>query len=206
MALDPYAELRVDRSASAEEIKAAFRRRIREVHPDHHPDDPFAAAKTQQVLEAYEILSDAGRRAAYDGGHGPTTGKQQLHIDGMAVDLLIALFLESLKTGVGAGVVALLEKKVQERLREGDAIVKGNGLVLQRLRAVRDRFRCKSGENFLAHAIDNQIEQIGAQVEEVSTKLAAARRALELLKNFEDIEQQLLGGWRAGTLYIDVFQ
>jgi len=68
MATDYYAVLGVDRAASPEEIKKAFRRLARESHPDANPDDPAAEARFRAVAEAYEVLSDPGRRAAHDRG------------------------------------------------------------------------------------------------------------------------------------------
>ncbi|HXG40018.1 MAG TPA: DnaJ domain-containing protein, partial [Candidatus Limnocylindrales bacterium] len=48
------------------EIKRAFRRRARELHPDVNKDDPQAEEKFKQLAEAYEVLSDPERRAIYD--------------------------------------------------------------------------------------------------------------------------------------------
>lgn len=68
MAQDYYAILGVDRSATAEEIKKAFRKVARETHPDANPDDPEAEARFKQAAEAYEVLSDPDRRRRYDRG------------------------------------------------------------------------------------------------------------------------------------------
>lgn len=68
MAKDYYAALGVASDASPEEIKKAFRRLARESHPDANPGDPGAEARFREAAEAYEVLSDSQRRAAYDRG------------------------------------------------------------------------------------------------------------------------------------------
>jgi molecular chaperone DnaJ len=74
---DPYQVLGLERAATAEQIKKAFRRAAREHHPDLHPDDPEAEARFQELSEAYELLSDPERRSSYDAagsGFEPLSG------------------------------------------------------------------------------------------------------------------------------------
>lgn len=61
-----YELLGISEDASSEEIKQAYRSNIKEWHPDLHPDKPDAAAKTQEINEAYDILSDPNKKAKYD--------------------------------------------------------------------------------------------------------------------------------------------
>jgi molecular chaperone DnaJ len=63
---DAYEILGVQRGADEKEVKKAFRRLARELHPDVNSDDPHAEEKFKEAAEAYEILSDAERRAVYD--------------------------------------------------------------------------------------------------------------------------------------------
>jgi molecular chaperone DnaJ len=71
---DHYETLGVDRSASADEIKKAYRRLARKHHPDQNPDDPKAESKFKEVSQAYDVLSDAEKRKAYDRGGRPFAG------------------------------------------------------------------------------------------------------------------------------------
>jgi molecular chaperone DnaJ len=77
---DPYEVLGITRDASESDIKKAFRRLARELHPDVNAHDPDAEEKFKEAAEAYEILNDPERRATYDrygheglrsGGLGP---------------------------------------------------------------------------------------------------------------------------------------
>jgi hypothetical protein len=66
---DPYEILGVPAGASREEIIRAYRRAAHAAHPDARPADPQAAGRFQALTEAYDLLSDAGRRAEYDRSH-----------------------------------------------------------------------------------------------------------------------------------------
>lgn len=63
---DYYEVLGVQRGASEEEIKKAYRKEAKKYHPDLHPGDKAAEAKFKEINEAYEVLSDSDKKARYD--------------------------------------------------------------------------------------------------------------------------------------------
>ena len=63
---DYYKILGVEKSATSDEIKSAYRKLAKQYHPDLNPNNPEAAAKFKEVGEAYEVLSDATKRSNYD--------------------------------------------------------------------------------------------------------------------------------------------
>ena len=68
MSGDPYTILGVSRAASEAEIKKAYRRKAKDLHPDQHPGDSAKAEAFKHVSSAYEILGDSNKRAQYDRG------------------------------------------------------------------------------------------------------------------------------------------
>ena len=79
-----YESLSIERTASDTEIKTAFRKQAMQCHPDRHPGDQTAEHRFKEINEAYEVLKDPNKRAAYDRfghaafehgmGGGPTAG------------------------------------------------------------------------------------------------------------------------------------
>jgi molecular chaperone DnaJ len=76
MSEDLYGLLEVDSTASADEIKKAYRRLARQYHPDANPGDDEAERRFKEIAQAYEILSDPDRRSTYDrfGSTDPRAG------------------------------------------------------------------------------------------------------------------------------------
>jgi DnaJ-class molecular chaperone len=83
MAEDHYQTLGVPRTASAEDIRKAYRELARKYHPDLHPDDDAAKEKFKKVQNAFDVLNDSSKREMYDrygssfegvGGGGPGWG------------------------------------------------------------------------------------------------------------------------------------
>ncbi|HYD26853.1 DnaJ C-terminal domain-containing protein [Brevundimonas sp.] len=77
MAGDPYKELGVSRGASADEIKKAFRKLAKELHPDKNPGNRDADERFKRVTAAFDLLGDAEKRARFDRGEIDADGREQ---------------------------------------------------------------------------------------------------------------------------------
>jgi molecular chaperone DnaJ len=125
MPRDPYDVLGVQRDASEQQIKKAFRRLARELHPDVNAHDPQAEEKFKEAAEAYEILSDAERRATYDryGHEGLRSGGYAPNFEGFGSigDLFDAFFGGGSAFGGRAGPAAGEDVAVALELDLGEA-------------------------------------------------------------------------------------
>ena len=68
---DYYKTLGVEKKASADEIKKAYRKLARRYHPDRNPDDKNAEERFKEISQAYDVLGDPEKRKQYDSGTGP---------------------------------------------------------------------------------------------------------------------------------------
>ena len=80
---DPYSTLGVNRSASEQEIKSAYRKLAKELHPDRNTDNPQAAERFSSVTNAYDLLSDKDKRARFDRGEIDADGNPVNPFGGM---------------------------------------------------------------------------------------------------------------------------
>ncbi|ONG47298.1 molecular chaperone DnaJ [Pseudoroseomonas deserti] len=77
MSDDPYARLGVGRDASADDIKRAYRKLARKLHPDLNPGDKTAEERFKQISAAHDLLSDAEKRARFDRGEIDASGQER---------------------------------------------------------------------------------------------------------------------------------
>lgn len=77
MAKNPYSLLGVAKTATDKEIKSAYRKLAKKLHPDVNPGNPAAEAKFKEVTAAYNLLSNADLRKQYDTGRVDASGQQQ---------------------------------------------------------------------------------------------------------------------------------
>ena len=80
---DPYTTLGVARGASEKDIKSAYRKLAKELHPDRNKDNPKAAERFSKVTQAYDLLSDKDKRARFDRGEIDADGNPANPFAGM---------------------------------------------------------------------------------------------------------------------------
>jgi len=75
---DPYSILGVTRGASEKDIKSAYRKLAKELHPDKNKDNPKASERFSDITKAYDLLSDKDKRAQFDRGEIDMEGNPQM--------------------------------------------------------------------------------------------------------------------------------
>lgn len=80
---DPYSTLGIARTASEQEIKSAYRKLAKELHPDRNTENPKAAEKFAEATRAYDLLSDKNKRAQFDRGEIDAEGNPANPFAGM---------------------------------------------------------------------------------------------------------------------------
>ena len=109
---DYYDTLDVDRGAGAADLKKAYRKLAMQFHPDRNPDDAAAEHRFKEVNEAYAVLRDADKRAAYDrfghaafenGGGGPGAGGFDSNFGAGFADIFDEMFGDFVGGGRGGG-------------------------------------------------------------------------------------------------------
>ncbi|MBK7382511.1 MAG: molecular chaperone DnaJ [Flavobacteriales bacterium] len=145
---DPYAVLGVDRNASAEEIKKAYRKQAIKHHPDKNPGDKSAEDKFKDAAAAYEILSDGDKKVKYDrfghnapGGFGGGGGGG-FHGGGMNMEDIFSQFGDVFGDAFGGGSFGGFSQRGRGRT------VKGSNL----------RVRLRMNLEEIAHGAEKKIK------------------------------------------------
>jgi molecular chaperone DnaJ len=117
---DLYAIMGVPRTATEEDIRAAYRRLALKWHPDRNPGDQAAESRFREIREAYDTLSDADKRRAYDLGGRPANGG--FRQAGAGVSVSVESFLGPIEDALGAFIAGIFGTSAG--LRGADVVVR----------------------------------------------------------------------------------
>lgn len=179
----PYEVLGVDRNASQEDIKLAYRKAIRVAHPDRQSG---STEKAQAVNAAYAVLSDETRREHYD-----RTGHTENRTDKLRQQILHSLFenlidnAEKIPGDLIGYAKAILDEKIcsnrRERNKEQEKLHK----------LMRQRGRIKSkGTNIAESIIDERIRRFEHEIASISEVVEVQEEVLHMLDEYEDTRPQ----------------
>jgi molecular chaperone DnaJ len=127
---DHYKTLGVDKKASPEEIKKAYRKLARRYHPDRNPDDKQAEGRFKEISQAYDVIGDPEKRKQYDSGTGPFAaggaggpgfgGFGNFDFDASSMgDILSNLFGGAGRGGAGPGAGGAAGRRARSRPQRG---------------------------------------------------------------------------------------
>lgn len=206
-----YDVLGVAPDATADQIRRAYRKKAAATHPDRNPGDPDAAAKHRAVTDAYDVLSDPDRRAAYD-RDGTTAAPEDRSLEELMeaiTPVLIGVMQAAATSPLSAGlahtdVVAKVRDHFRKQETDARSVLHKTRRSVTELDAAAARFRVPAGkENFLAGAVKQQADQGRAMITRIEADLALFARALDYLKDCSYRTDDPLfhpGAWRtAGT-------
>jgi curved DNA-binding protein CbpA len=182
-----YEVLGVARTATADEIKVAYRAKVKLTHPDTKDGDRVAF---ELVQEAYEALGNPQSRAEYD-TTGSTTSQRIGDERRKAVEIVDSL-VESVIAEIAssqnepfynADIVAKMQEALAHRIREKEQTLDQHGKVILRMAGLIKRFGVKDGENLIARMIENRINAMTRALDEGDRDLTRHRAALEIVQN-----------------------
>ena len=174
-----YDTLGIPKDADHGQIKAAWRRKARENHPDREGGD---AKKMAEVNRAYKVLGEEEKRKHYDKhGDDPLSetpeDQAKAHLVGMMIEVADSDYMSILvevtnriKTNIDGGVQ---HKKILERK-------------IEKLKKRKGKLKPKTGENFFEAILDSKIAQLESGVKQTKETLAVLNIMLDMLKNWEE--------------------
>ena len=212
--VDYYQTLGVERTATPEEIKKAYKRMVKKHHPDRAASDEERVARNKSMVainRAYEALIDPKKRAWYD-AHGEEAPRDT--IEAQALQVIFQILLQFINSGPESfDFLQPLRVQLQENKR---TIQAGKAKLEREMRKTEKQRKCvrrkaakdgKPAENLLDRLFQQKIDQCTKQIAAIPEALKIADKAIEILKDYETVfvvEQGAvninLGGGLAGIL------
>jgi len=192
---DYYKALGVDKNASPEQIKRAYRAKARKVHPDKGGD----GSEMAEISKAYACLSSPVARLTYDQtGEGPALD----NCTEKAYALLMQIFLELIRANVDDNLKGrMLHALNQDRdaLRTKIQAIKVD---IRRFEKYRFRFTVSQGVNLWENLIDDQVREETAVIAHIEAEMEVRTKALGILQHYEEksVASLFSVSFNAGTM------
>ncbi len=189
MTADLYATLGVDKKASSEEIKKAFRRKAKKHHPDTNPGDKEATKHFQEIVLANKILSDPDKRSRYD-----QTGDTSDQPDNKIANL-VSILSQVFQNTLGSLLEQHKEPKYQDMIQEMKnwitkhlAELAENKKMLAQSKTIIEpmlpKFKVqKSQENLMQEVVKWEMEKLDREIARLVQVEVKMLEALEYLKS-----------------------
>lgn len=177
--MDLYGVLGVEKTASQDEIKRAYRKLAQETHPDKNDGD---GSKFEPVKAAYEVLSDPGRRERYDqtGDDGRVPDK---HVE--AKNMLAQMVMQIIDTRdpVTTDIVAVARTQVTHQISVAEQEKRAAQKKIDDRRKVLERMTA-SDDGFMCQVIENDIRQREGLLARIDDGIEIMREALKMLDEY----------------------
>ena len=201
--MNPYEVLGLDKDATDEQIKKAYKR----LSKKHHPDNGGDNEKFLELDKAYKILKDPEQRAYYD-KHGKTMESGN-GFEEMARNYLVSKYLEScIESGenmIYNNILDIAKKKMKADLGQLSEVMDGAKWAMIHLIKQKRRVKPKTKSVFLVHALDPEIAKLRKNLQGGVHSERMIKRAIELADDFEllnlykkeDVVQEMLNKFAA---------
>jgi len=183
---DPYQILGVERNASQDEIKRAYRVLAMTYHPDTHPEDPDAKRKFIDIAYAYETIGNPEARAHYD-----TTGqvKRQNDLSIKAYQKMSTMFMNEImnrgQTATKMDLITSIRRQLAAEQRKHKSDIKGIEKEQKFLSDILSRLECEDDtEPVLLNCVEDAIDGMEKAKYQSEQEILLAKKCSELLKGY----------------------
>ena len=180
--MDPYKTLNVKRTADKKEIKQAYRDQIK----THHPDRGGSPDNFNQIIIAYNVLSDDRARAEYD-----RTGKiKDKSSQDTAMENILTLYYSAIQKLDYSGVcfvnlINIMREEGKQILLKQDDAIRNLNVNKEKFIEIKKRFKKKKkGVNVFAAILDNDISKCKDGIAEIKERQRQLKKGLKLLNDY----------------------
>lgn len=194
-----YEELEVEKTATPDEIKKAYRKKSKKVHPDHNPDDPKAAEKFGELTKAYDILIDEEKRKRYDAGEDPDAMGSMKTPRDMAVHAVMGLFSQVIEQvdEKHTDIFSVMKEMVHTNILKFKGEISRGENQIRKYRSVMKRIsNKKKQENVFVQSLEAQIRSVEGGKAQFEEQIKIAEIALSIIDDYKyQVDEEMPTGF-----------